>query len=494
MARAVKAARNIPADAASTESVEPNTATVRINPAADPFKRLGLHGLGVIAPVLVAALATEEPLLLIGPHGTAKSLLLTRVAAALGLPFRHYNASLLNFDDLVGFPLPGKDGQLEYIKTPAAVWGAGAVIFDEISRCRPEIQNKLFPIIHERKVQGLHLEGLRYRWAAMNPPATSDDDNGYLGSEPLDTALADRFAFVIEMPGWGALNEAEQLAIIRATDLAPTAEDSKALTDVLLRAQATLALVDEHTAAGVALYVRTLTALLAQAGLLLSPRRAGMIYRSVLAVNAAALALDPDAKAADAALLAVRNALPQRAQGVAVPEVKLLAAHRDAWRLANINPNDPLRAILCASEPLERFKLAVAATTLSKTEFSQVVADALAQLPHGARDAAILHLFETGTVGRLNAAVAGQAGEIYREIATPPVFSETLHATNTRFKTWARIKDLLSRLDPDAPRAHLRANALAAAFSRQELATPEDANQAFGTFEKTDAQLRGAAV
>jgi MoxR-like ATPase len=212
MARAVKAARNIPADAVSTDSVEPNTATVRINPAADPFKRLGLHGLGVIAPVLVAALATEEPLLLIGPHGTAKSLLLTRVAAALGLPFRHYNASLLNFDDLVGFPLPGKDGQLEYIKTPAAVWGAGAVIFDEISRCRPEIQNKLFPIIHERKVQGLHLEGLRYRWAAMNPPATNDDDNGYLGSEPLDTALADRFAFVIEMPGWGALNEAEQLA------------------------------------------------------------------------------------------------------------------------------------------------------------------------------------------------------------------------------------------------------------------------------------------
>ena len=42
------------------------------------FKRLGLHGLEPIAPVLVAALATEEPLLLIGPHGTAKSLLLTR--------------------------------------------------------------------------------------------------------------------------------------------------------------------------------------------------------------------------------------------------------------------------------------------------------------------------------------------------------------------------------------------------------------------------------
>jgi len=115
------------------------------------IRRLGLYGLEPLTPVLLAALATEEPLLLIGPHGTAKSLLLTRIAAALGLGFRHYNASLLNFDDLVGFPLPGKDGRLEYVKTPAAIWGAGAVIFDEISRCHPDIQNKLFPIIHERK-------------------------------------------------------------------------------------------------------------------------------------------------------------------------------------------------------------------------------------------------------------------------------------------------------------------------------------------------------
>jgi MoxR-like ATPase len=186
-----------------------------------PFKALGLQGLGELAPVLVAALTTEEPLLLIGPHGTAKTLLLTRVASALGLTTRHYNASLLNFDDLVGFPLPGKNGDLEYVKTPAAIWGAGAVIFDEISRCRPDIQNKLFPIIHERKVQGLLLEGLRYRWAAMNPPPHDDHENGYLGSEPLDTALADRFAFVVDMPRWTSLSEMEQMAVIQAEATVP---------------------------------------------------------------------------------------------------------------------------------------------------------------------------------------------------------------------------------------------------------------------------------
>jgi MoxR-like ATPase len=48
--------------------------------------------------------------------------------------------------------------------------------------------NKLFPIIHERKVQGLALEGLRFRWAAMNPPSSGESDSGYLASEPLDAA------------------------------------------------------------------------------------------------------------------------------------------------------------------------------------------------------------------------------------------------------------------------------------------------------------------
>jgi hypothetical protein len=47
--------------------------------------------------------------------------------------------------------------------------------------------NKLFPIIRERKVQGLALEGLRFRWAAMNSPSPGESD-GYLGSEPLDAA------------------------------------------------------------------------------------------------------------------------------------------------------------------------------------------------------------------------------------------------------------------------------------------------------------------
>jgi MoxR-like ATPase len=181
---------------------------------------LGLEGWAAYEPVLIAALASGEPLLLIGAHGSAKSFLLERLAQSLGLEYRFYNASLINYDDLVGFPIPDEERKsLRYISTPSAIWDAQVVFFDEINRTRPELQNKLFPIIHERRVQGIKLDRLIYRWSAMNPPPSVDgmDDTQdiYLGAEPLDPALADRFAFLIEVPTWQHLTDVQKRAVFR---------------------------------------------------------------------------------------------------------------------------------------------------------------------------------------------------------------------------------------------------------------------------------------
>ena len=79
-----------------------------------------------------------------------------RISEALGLEHRHYNASLISFDDLVGFPYPDEaKASVRFLETPATVWGAESVLIDEISRCKPEHQNRLFSLVHERKIQGL---------------------------------------------------------------------------------------------------------------------------------------------------------------------------------------------------------------------------------------------------------------------------------------------------------------------------------------------------
>ena len=118
-----------------------------------------------------ATLTTREPLLLIGRHGTAKSFLLERLAQALGLVYRFYNASLINYDDLVGIPLPDEtQTSLRYITTPTAIWDAEVVFVDELTRTRPDLQNKLFPIIHERCVQGMDLDKLHHCQRKLNRP------------------------------------------------------------------------------------------------------------------------------------------------------------------------------------------------------------------------------------------------------------------------------------------------------------------------------------
>ena len=458
------------------------------------FAPLGLQGMGLLEPVLLAALCTEEPLLLVGPHGTGKTLLLTRVAQALGLACRHYNASLLNFDDLVGFPLPGADGSLQYARTPAAIWGAGAVIFDEISRCRPDMQNKLFPVIHERRVQGLLLEGLRYRWAAMNPPVTEDNPDGYLGSEPLDAALADRFAYVLSMPQWDTLTEAEQLAVITATDGSPQEAAGEALRAAIAQWRLTLPVVHLALQTGVARYVRALLALLLQAGLPLSPRRGGILFRNVLAVHAAAQVLNPLAEPGASAWLALGCSLPQVAEGKPLPKaVKLWATHREAWRLAAVEEGDALTAVLLTADPLLRLRLALTAT-LKRGDTATVVADAYAQLRSGQRNAVVVCLFELGLAGKLTAAVAGDFAERYQRIVVGEKFSETLHASSGRYAAWQCLKDLLSRLDPRQPASHLRANALAASFAAREIPDPEAVKRADEDFELTCALFRGVAL
>ena len=56
---------------------------------------LGVVGWDTLEAPIIASLASEATLLLIGAHGTAKSMVLENIAD-INLEFRHYNASTLN--------------------------------------------------------------------------------------------------------------------------------------------------------------------------------------------------------------------------------------------------------------------------------------------------------------------------------------------------------------------------------------------------------------
>jgi len=355
------------------------------------LRALGIAGWGALEPAILAALATESPILLVGPHGTAKTLLLLRLAAALASPSATTNASILSFDDLLGYPVP-QDGRLVYLQTPATVWEAEAVLFDEVSRCRPELQNKLFPLIHERVAQGVPLARLRHRWAAMNPPPAAEGDGRtavtYDGAEPLDVALADRFAFVLEAPTFDSLSEADQLSVLREAGR-PAADADERLREAVDSARAGLADASRELCDLAAEYTRVLAARLGAAGHPLSTRRAVTLARNVAALRAAQRTLWASADGAlpdreEAFHAAARTSLPDAAWGLPVPAHVVLAAHRTAWEAARLAADAPERALLAEPDPLRRIGLALDAP-LPPADAGAVIADAFASLARPAR-------------------------------------------------------------------------------------------------------------
>jgi MoxR-like ATPase len=442
------------------------------------LRALGIVGWDALEPAILAALATESPILLIGPHGSAKTLLLARLAEALGLAFRHYNASILSFDDLLGYPVP-QDGRLVYLETPATIWQAEAVLFDEVSRCRPELQNKLFPLIHEKVAQGIPLERLKHRWAAMNPPPKDGVGHAfeYEGAEPLDVALADRFAFVLEAPTLAQLTEDDRKTVLRGQGR-PDKDAAAALQEAVARTRALLPHAERELRAKAAEYADVLAAKLAAAGHPLSTRRAVTLVRNIESHRAAERALKDEAPhLEDSFYAAARRSLPDAAWGRPVEGHVLLAAHKAAWEAAQLQKDAPERALLVETDPLRRIALALA-LDLPAAEAAAVIADGFTALSRPERLVTSAFLFprlarKPGLPGSALEPVA----HAYAAVARAGTQAVVVRKGGNDWKR-ELLGTKLAELDPTSARDQVLQNAAVALMAddeRFELAALEDA-------------------
>jgi len=337
---------------------------------------LGIHGWQKLEPVILASLATKSSLVLIGDHGTGKSMLLERLATAMSLNFRHYNASTINFDDLVGFPAP-QDGRITYLRTPLDAWDAQAIFIDEISRCRIDMQNRLFPLIHEKKLQGHALHNLEYCWSAMNPP------NGeYLGSNQLDPAFADRFHWLIHVPP--VIDMLDQMKIIEGTSI--TSGASQRLQDIIRDIRSRMHLITCSFSKLLKPFVQALMGTLDRAGYPISLRRASIIYHNMLALLATGRFVDLN-KMCETALTC---SLPQNADK-APSYATITQAIKASKELLNIQLDPILKQLLIEKDPLHRIRISLKG---KKEEIiTATILDAHASLQYGKRLALSYHLF-----------------------------------------------------------------------------------------------------
>jgi MoxR-like ATPase len=435
-------------------------------------KSLGIQGWGHLDPIILAALATEAPLLLVGPHGTAKSLLVERIAAAMHVSMRHYNASLMNYDDLVGIPLPDEKGEsLHFVHTPGSIWDAEFVFFDEISRCRSDLQNKLFPIIHERRVSGIQLEKLKYRWAAMNPPSPDDTDTGntsvvkyYFGSEPLDPALADRFPFVIFVPNWINLNKDDRRSLIAWKDPNNPFDNGSAngilkdhpLRQLVEQCAALIPKLEEDLSSWISDYIIYVVDLLEQAKLPQSPRRARMLARAVVAVHAARTVLEGDDVDLEySAEIALTYCLPENASEVQPSLATVVAAHKQAWEISMLEEDDELRQVFGEPDLVQRIILADQ-LNIDDGKISRLITQALGAETSDARRIGLATAVFLAFHERRNLTSAAwePLAQFAARVLEPRVMLGNIQAGPSQ-ETWQDINNWIASLD-DKPNTRAR--------------------------------------
>lgn len=294
------------------------------------LENLGIYGFEEDKEdAVLASLLTGDPTLLIGKQGTAKTALVEAIGYALNqaslrrkqkdpnvkeFTFRIYDASKINFEDLIGFPNPQKmmQGEMGFIASPMTVWGADMVCFDEFNRQDPARQNNIFEIIRSRRLMG-QPTGTTWVFNCMNP-------FGMAGTEELDDAIVDRHQFFVHVASFTDLSEKSQQKVVHhagnsdaigikmwtgvqeAFDIKEGqinqkfADAGDLISKVMIKAgehyNTLKKEVGDSYASFVGKYFNTLTSEMANKDwkIELSGRRAGMIYRALLAYRAVDLA------------------------------------------------------------------------------------------------------------------------------------------------------------------------------------------------------------
>jgi MoxR-like ATPase len=160
---------------------------------------------------IVVALLTRGHVLLEGVPGTAKTLLVKTVAAALDLQTRRvqFTPDLMPSDLLGQIVYRQAEGTFSFRQGPVFT---NLLLADEVNRTPPKTQSALLEAMEERQVS---LEGTTHRLPDPFLVIATQNPVEYEGTYPLPEAQLDRFLFKLDV---GYPSAAEELTVLARHD------------------------------------------------------------------------------------------------------------------------------------------------------------------------------------------------------------------------------------------------------------------------------------
>lgn len=140
-----------------------------------------------VLDLLALAHASDQPVLIEGPHGVGKSQLIEQAADKLKIGFIVRDLSLMEPPDLIGLPTH-KNGKTVY--SPPAFLpteGRGFLVFEELNRSEKYMRSPCLQLLTARSLNDYKLPPGWLPVAAINPSGEAYD------TQELDPALLSRF-------------------------------------------------------------------------------------------------------------------------------------------------------------------------------------------------------------------------------------------------------------------------------------------------------------
>jgi len=298
------------------------------------LKNIGVLGFDSLEKVILAALVTEEPMLIIGRPGTDKANLLAYISQALGLSFKKVNAGMTSKLEMTGMPvIRGNDDKVTFISTPGSVWKKQSLVFDLINETKPICMSVISSILFEKQINGYPMETLQYRWATMENTDLFNTDmtafkrrNIYLEEE-----LVENFAFIIEAPTWDNYSVEEKLEGFISGFTQPVKELNNDLIAFISKLKP---LYEEQLLfpkPQLAAYACLVTSLLNEGGAYVSVQRSLQLLRNLIALDLVHehwQGEENNDKIGDILLLGLKNTLIQKVFHEKIPDRLIQAIHR----------------------------------------------------------------------------------------------------------------------------------------------------------------------